>query len=387
MVRHLGSIDVGVVVGQRAAGGRRDERNDVRGDLAEAVGGDGVVREGSPGGGGAGADGAVGIVDDLRNPAEVALGLGGGRDGVHDGSGRDGPQIVVAGEVEEGVVAAVVDLRNPDRSADAAAGGVQAILRAEARLVGGVLIDAPTGGFPDIAAHVVGPGAVVIVGAAPRGEDFDSAADAPVFGGVSANQQLDFAEGFGRGRIEDRAARLGNHVAGAIDELLARAAGRAGDARFRALIDARHVSEEGRRILQAAGPQRQGLVHFRRQRLAALAGFGFEQRLRGGDFHALFDVADFQFQIEDLPLRDEDLDAVLDGPLEAGFFRSDGPDTGRQVGKDIDSGFGRDRVLCNAGAVFPGSDGRACYRRTALIRHSTRQGPGLSLAEGKAGNR
>ena len=147
--------------------------------------------------------------------------------------GRHRPQIVVAGEIEERLVAAVVDFGNPDRAADSAAGGVQAILRAEARRVIAVLVDAPAGGFPDVAPHAVRPCAVEVVGAGPGGEDLDSAADASVLRGIGADQQFDLAECLGGRRIENRAARFRDDVARAVDQLLARAARRAGDAESR----------------------------------------------------------------------------------------------------------------------------------------------------------
>ena len=72
--------------------------------------------------------------------------------------------------------------------------------------------------------------------AGPGGEDFDSAADASVFRGVRADQQLDLAERLRRWRVEDRAARFRNHVAGAVDQLFARASRGSRDARLAALF-------------------------------------------------------------------------------------------------------------------------------------------------------
>ena len=56
----------------------------LRRNLAEAAAGNQVAREWSARGRGTGADGGRGIVDDLRNLAEVALRLKAGGNGVHD---------------------------------------------------------------------------------------------------------------------------------------------------------------------------------------------------------------------------------------------------------------------------------------------------------------
>ena len=223
----------------------------VRRDLAELVGGNRRFRETacawrwrrSP-------RCVLRIVNELRNLAEVALRLKAGGNGVHDRGGRHRAQVVVAGEIEERFIAAVVDFRNPDGAADTAAGRVQAVLGAEARRVIAVLVDAPAGGFPDVAPHAVRPGAVEVVAAGAGGEDFDSAADAAVFRGVGADEQFDFAERLGGRRVENRAARFRDDVAGAVDQLFARAAGRSGDAGFAAGVHARHVAEKRRGILE-----------------------------------------------------------------------------------------------------------------------------------------
>ena len=116
-----------------------------------------------------------------------------------------------------------------------------------------------------------------------------------------------------------------------------------------AVVHARHVTEKSRGILQTAGPQRQRLIHLRRQRLALFAGFGIEQRLVGGDLDGLLHIADFELQIERLALRDEDLDIGPDQFLEAGFFGCDGPNAGREAWENIKAGLGGNGVRGDSG--------------------------------------
>ena len=60
--------------------------------------------------------------------------------------------------------------------------------------------------------------------------------DASVFRGVGSDQQFEFAERLRGRRIENRAARFGNHVAGAVDQLFARASRGTRDAGLAALF-------------------------------------------------------------------------------------------------------------------------------------------------------
>jgi hypothetical protein len=85
---------------------------------------------------------------------------------------------------------------------------------------------------------------MVGVSAGPGGEDFDATASPPIFCCISSHQQLELAEGFGRGRVEDRTTRLRDNVAGSVDQLLPRAPGRSGDAGLGGVVHARHVAEK-----------------------------------------------------------------------------------------------------------------------------------------------
>src|SRR5262249_45369747 len=153
-----------------------------------------------------------------------ALGHQPGRDGVDNRSRGDWTQIVIVGEIEERFVASVIDLRYVDRTADAAAGLAKPVLGTGTRGIGAILVYAPAGSFQPLLSHAVDPGSVQRVGARARVENLDAAAGPAVFSRVGTHQKLEFTERFRGGWIEHRATRLRDHVAGAVDQLLARTA-------------------------------------------------------------------------------------------------------------------------------------------------------------------
>jgi hypothetical protein len=221
---------------------------------------------------------------------------------------------------------------------------------------------------------------VQLVGARARDEHLDAAPEASVFGIVVGGDQLELAELLGSREVEDHAARLGNGLAGAVQQNLLGATARTRNRSFAvAGVDARHVGDERLRVANAAREQRQRVHEPAREVLAALRGLRLQQDDRLPHFHRLHDIAELQAQVHDLPLRHADFDVALRGPLEAGLLDRQRVRPHRQAGEHEQARIGGHGLELLLRGFVPGhhfGGGNRCARG---IRHRPLQRAGSDL--------
>ena len=167
------------VIDQTGEFGRGQERQHLGRDGTEAVRGDAVVGEWSPGGG---------VVDELRAEfAEIAFGHVGGGEGIEPAERAATAIELVEGEEPESLILAVIDFRDDERAAEGAAPFVLFGWSAD----GGE----EAASVELFVAEKFKGGAVELVGAGLHGEAGDAAHGVGVFGGVVVGDEFEFADG------------------------------------------------------------------------------------------------------------------------------------------------------------------------------------------------